>query len=113
LSEITDKRTEKNKIRTCCNGQLKSAYGFQWRFEKDCNGTEDISPVVYETNRKKRKVDAFKQDGTYISTFDDMTEAAKHFGISPCKVSSCCLGLQDNCIAKIDGYYKITFKYAK
>lgn len=104
-------KTAKNKIRDCMKRTLKSAYGFQWRYEYDCNGTEDIEPVIHQSKHIHNKVDAYTENGEYIKTFENITEAAKYFNINSNKVSFCCHNMQKNCISKREPYNKIHFKF--
>ena len=68
----------KENIRYCARKQKGSAGGYQWRYEEDVNGTENIESVT----EKKKIVYQYDLDGNYIQEFASAKEAGEKYGIT-------------------------------
>lgn len=72
-------------IVSCCKLNQKSAYGFQWRYEKE----EKISKI--KPQAKSKKVMQKDMFGNTVKIWDS-TRSAKNFGFSQSRISECCNG---------------------
>lgn len=99
MAEATDdikssknyKNVSASSICKCCKGKLKSAYGFIWRYHNDdFNKYQITSPRDIEHTKKIKK---YLLDGTYIKTYNSISEVMKELKIkSASPISKCCSG---------------------
>ena len=74
--EIEDKYGfDTGSINNCCNKHTHSAYGFHWCYK----GYFDQLEL---TKVQKKIIDQYSLDGTYITTYDSITDAVNAIGIS-------------------------------
>jgi hypothetical protein len=88
----------------CCNGDIKTAAGFRWKYES--NDTISVAGIPPLTGRFKhsqpstkldvinqipRKIIQFDIHGTRLNTFDTCKQAAAYVGTSRGFISTCCL----------------------
>jgi len=91
-------------IAHCCNGDIKTAAGFRWKYES--NDTKSVSGIAPLTGRFKhgqpstkpdvitqipRKIIQFDIHGTRLKSFDTCKQAAEYVGASRSFISTCCL----------------------
>lgn len=92
-------------ISRCCLGIDKTAYGFQWSYEKH----DSIPPVKsrYERIGEKhsKQVGQYDLDGNLIKIWPSMAEIQRQLGYFSTAISACCRG-----VAKIA--YGFIWKYA-
>ena len=81
----------KSSIGNCCRMEPSTHQigGFVWRFSDEVTGREDIDAVVYKA---KKKVNQYTIDGTYLKTFDSLSDASKEINKSSSNISKCCNG---------------------
>lgn len=75
-------------IGKCCNGNMKSAGGYQWRYDK--GNYSDIKPV--KINDRKIKIYQYDLDGAYIKTWDSAFTINKELGYATSNIKKCCNG---------------------
>lgn len=95
----------KSKVIATCRGKLKSAGGFQWKY----NNGEALDIGEYKTksvlgsnnpmygrkgknNNKSKPVDQYDLNGNLVASFVSATEADERTGISFKNITSCCRG---------------------
>ena len=77
-----------SNIGKCCNGNMKSAGGYQWKYD---NGNfNDIDPV--KINDRRIKIYQYSLDGTYIKTWDSVSQINRELGYSTSNIGKCCKG---------------------
>ena len=59
----------------CLHGDAKSAFGYLWRYEKDCPAGEKIDPIYRRTPRGKAVI-KYSTAGKFIVRYDNIKEAA-------------------------------------
>ena len=69
-------------ITGCCNGSLRYAYGYIWRYEK----TDKIQPIT------NKSVHQYSLDGKYINSFDNQNEANSALGYKHLPIGAVCRG---------------------
>ena len=88
----------------CCNGDIKTAAGFRWKYESNevCS-VAGIPPLTGRfkysqpstkhdvINQIPRKIIQFDIHGTRLNTFDTCKQAAAYVGASRSFITSCCL----------------------
>lgn len=90
----------KNNVRECCKGNVKTAGGFIWKYgdNKDI-GIENLEDYlkIYKQSKIK-KVIQYTIDGDYITTWDCASAAAKQLGHkSGNSIRRCCNGEIKSC----------------
>lgn len=86
LRKDEDKR-KASSISLCCKGKMRSAFGFQWRY------ANDTPPDPYQVDRSSPKTIAqFSTDGSLLSVYDSIAEAARKTGIGRTNINACCRG---------------------
>ena len=65
-------------ILSCAKGKKMTAFGYLWKYAKECNGTEDILPVH---NSKSIVVNQYTLEGIYLNTYKSISEAARTISI--------------------------------
>ena len=79
-------------IWSCCNGIQKTAYGYQWSYEK----FESIPSVeIIEKRRWKNRAKAVCQyttDGTFVAEYVSAAEAGRITNIESSNIRNCCRG---------------------
>lgn len=74
-----------SEISNCCNGRLKTARGFIWRFK----GSPQPTPFA---NNNKRKINQYSMNGDYIATYPSIKDAAVAVGSGkPNSIQNCLL----------------------
>jgi len=94
----------RSSIGHCCNGDIKTAAGFRWKYES--NDTKSVAGIPPLTGRFKHSQTATKHDvitqiprkiiqfdihGTRLNTFDTCKQAAEYVGASRAFITGCCL----------------------
>ena len=77
-------------ITMCCQGEDKIAYGYIWRYEYDELTQEHLEWCNHKDNFKRRSVSQYLKDGTYVTTYESMTEASLQTGINQNCIAGCC-----------------------
>lgn len=67
----------KEAINHACSGQTKTAFGFQWRYENDCDGTNNIEEYI---NPNCKQVAQFNIDGDFVQYWDSIYKPNKKYG---------------------------------
>ena len=93
-----------SSIGHCCNGDIKTAAGYIWKYEtidsyetkiepltgrfKDCQKhiKKEVIPQI------RRKIVQFDMDGNRLKSFNTCKEAAEYIGTSRSCITHCCLG---------------------
>ena len=91
-------------IQHCCNGDIKTAAGFRWKYESNETKSElGIPPLTgrFKGSQKStknevitqipRKIIQFDIQGNRLKSFATCREAAEYVGISRASITSCCL----------------------
>lgn len=65
----------------CLRRDTKSAFGYLWRYEKDCPAGEKIDPICRRTPRAKA-VAKYSTAGKYISRYDSIKDAVQEMSLS-------------------------------
>lgn len=84
-AEITG--INKAHIYACCRGQRRRAKGYKWAFKYP---KEDEVEIF--VNKKKRVVNQYEKDGTFVSTYSSVIEAANAVGVTYSAIVNCCRG---------------------
>lgn len=81
-----------SSITACCKGNLKTAYGYQWRYADV--GKRDIKPVQRRNDYQhlEKRVFQFTKDGKCIKMFNSIKNASKETGICASGISNCLCG---------------------
>lgn len=69
---------------------------FIWR-ESDDGFISDFIKIPKDNRTNRRKILQLSLSNEYIQTFDSISEAAKHFEISPSSISRCLTGKSSSC----------------
>ena len=74
-------------ISSCCKGRYKSAKGYIWRYK------DDPPPKPHNNLRGyRRKIDQFDLDGNYITSYKNISQAAKMTGGTRTGINACVKG---------------------
>ena len=77
-----------SNIGKCCNGNMKSSGGFQWRYD---NGKySNIDPV--KINDRRIKIYQYDLNGKYIKTWNSVSQINKELGYATSNIGKCCKG---------------------
>lgn len=77
-----------SNIGKCCNGNMKSAGGYQWRYDNgDFNNINSV-----EINDRRIKIYQYNLDGLYIKTWDSVFQINKELGYASSNIGKCCRG---------------------
>jgi hypothetical protein len=88
----------------CCNGDIKTAAGYVWKYESINSNEVKIEPLTgrfkgWQKRIKKevipqinRKIVQFDMDGNRLKSFNTCKEAAEYIGTSRSCITHCCLG---------------------
>lgn len=87
-------------ITNCCRGNLKTAYGFIWRY----NG--EPAPIPFK-NDAVRKINQFTFDGEYVATYNSIKDAIQALG----KGVPTCIG--NNLAGRTHSAYGFIWKYTE
>lgn len=87
-------------ISNCCNGKLKTAYGFIWRYKGD------PAPAPFK-NDVIRRIEQYSFDGELIATHESITDAIKSIGYG----RPTCIG--NNLAGRSHSAYGYVWKYAE
>lgn len=87
-------------IVNCCNGKLKSAYGYLWSYE----GSPDPKPFK---NKIKRSIEQYTLDGKFVSKYESINDAIKKLG----QGTTTCIG--NNLAGRTHSAFGYIWKYAK
>ena len=87
-------------ISNCCNGKLKTAYGYIWRHKGD------KAPESFK-HANKRKIEQYSFNGELLNTFDSISDASKFFGAG----TPTCIG--NNLSGRSHSAFGYIWKYAK
>jgi 23S rRNA pseudoU1915 N3-methylase RlmH len=75
----------------CCNGDIKTAIGYQWRYESNEIKSDAGIPPLLQINRNiNSKIIQFNIQGNRLNSFNSCVEAAKYVGCSPSTIGRCC-----------------------
>lgn len=85
-------QTNISAISSCCNGNVKSSYGYVWRYSPD-NFNKYESKRIVNCN----KVDMYSIDGELLNTFSSVHEASEYTGLDYDKIARCCGRKQKTC----------------
>ena len=88
-----------SQISSVCNGKRKSAFNFQWRYEKDYKDKLNIEPVK-AVDKTRKKIYQYK-DNNLINIFENISIASKETGIGRTSISNCLNGYSKSA----GGYY--------
>lgn len=99
-AEYLGKSNKSSDIVNCCNGKLKSAHGFLWRYD----GCEPPQPFEHKT---KKKIEQFSFNGELIATHESIADAIKYLG----KGTPTCIG--NNLAGRSNSAYGYIWKYAE
>ena len=77
-------------------GQHILAGKFIWR-ESDDGFISNFIKIPKDNRTNRRKILQLSLSNEYIQTFDSISEAAKHFEISPSSISKCLTGKSSSC----------------
>lgn len=77
-------------ISACCQGNGKIAYGYIWRYEWDELTQDHLEWCNYRDNVNRRSVSQYLKDGTYVDTYESMTEASLETGVHQNGIAMCC-----------------------
>lgn len=73
-------------ISKCCNGNMKSAGGYQWRYDNgDFNNINSV-----KINDRRIKIYQYNLDGSYIKTWDSVFQINKELGYASSNIGKCC-----------------------
>jgi len=86
-------------ITNCCKGNLKTAYGFIWRYKGE------TAPEPFKTDAT-RKINQFTFDGEYVATHNSIKDAIRTLG----KGVTTCIG--NNLAGRTHSAYGYVWKYA-
>lgn len=75
-------------ISKCCNGNEKSAGGYQWRYYY--GDKSDIEPIKSSDNRIK--IDQYDLQGNFIKTYESINYLNKKYKYAPSNIRKCCDG---------------------
>lgn len=75
-------------IGKCCNGNVKSAGGYQWRYDNE--NLNNINPV--KINDRRIKIYQYSLKGSYIKTWDSVFQINKELGYATSNINKCCRG---------------------
>ena len=78
------------------------AYNLEWVTDSE---NVNYSKHLYDSP-KKRKVDKFMLDGTFMETFDSVSEAGKSVGKPHANISACCIGTYQSAYGFIWKYHE-------
>ena len=78
-------------IKAVCNGNKKTAGGFQWRYIEDVS---EVTCVKSGRDNVIHTVSQYDKNGNYIRTFESLTEASNITGIDVSAISKVCRGLK-------------------
>lgn len=87
-------------ISNCCNGKLKTAYGFIWRYKGE------PAPAPFK-NDVIRRIEQYSFDGELIATHESITDAIKSIGYG----RPTCIG--NNLAGRSHSAYGYVWKYAE
>jgi len=87
-------------ITNCCKGNLKTAYGFIWRYKGE------TAPEPFKTDAT-RKINQFTFDGEYVATHNSIKDAIRTLG----KGVTTCIG--NNLAGRTHSAYGYVWKYAE
>ncbi len=77
-------------ISICCQGNGKIAHGYIWRYEWEELTEEHLEWCNHRGNAKRRGVSQYLKDGTYVETYESMTEASIKTGVHQNGIAMCC-----------------------
>lgn len=77
-------------IIACCQGDGKVAHGYIWRYESEELTKEHLDWCNHRDNAKRRGVSQYLKDGTYVETYESMTEASIKTGVRQNSIAECC-----------------------
>jgi hypothetical protein len=99
-AQALNKRGGCASISNCCNGKLKTAYGYIWRHKGD------KAPEPFKHNQK-RKIEQYTIAGEFVAVFNSIIEAAKSFNAgSPTSITN-------NLAGRSHSAFGYIWKYAK
>lgn len=85
----------------CCHGKGKSAYGFRWRFDDECESAKRLSEdKEWKINQRegvrracaKPVLQLDKDTGLVVRRWECIADAARELGFSQPHISECCHG---------------------
>lgn len=81
-------------INKCCKGKLHSAYGFLWKYNKDCRNIFDIVRPLNNTRNKRAVYQIDAHTDHIICEFPSIKDAAIAMGslANRSAINRCCLG---------------------
>lgn len=88
-------------IGKCCNNNVKSAGGYQWKYDK--GDRSDIAPIGIHKNQKN--INQYDKNGNYLRTWCSLNEITKKYGYSSSNIAKCCN-------RKISSAYGYIWEYA-
>jgi len=87
-------QSQHNDISSCCNGKIKYAHGYIWRFASNCD-EQDIEPATLANNIHKPVEKLDKDTGECLQVFNCLRDAAESLGLkrkNNTLISKCCNG---------------------
>ena len=92
---IAANRAWKSGICSCCKGKLKEAYGYIWRYKtKEDYALKIDAPKNIHIENKV--VYQYNTNGDYITSYENMSVAAKQTNINRSAISNCLCGLSNS-----------------
>ena len=80
-----------SQISTVCKGNRKTAYNFQWRYEKDFPDKKDIEPVQV-VDKTRKEICQYDKNNVFIKKYKNITAASKETNIGRTSISNCLNG---------------------
>lgn len=99
---------DRTTVIDCCNGKYKTAFGFQWRYEKHNHIPTVKSRAERISDGKSKGIKMYDMNGETKSCFKSATEASKILCVSRSAINNNLLGLSG--YVWVDGV-KYIFKY--
>lgn len=105
IRSVVEYGFDENSIPQCCNGNLKTLYGYVWRYKGEAFNKYNIKKNTNFFPKTSRKIYMLNNENNILKTFFSIAEAAKELNVVRASIRKC---LKNNKY-KCKGYY---WKYA-
>lgn len=95
-----------SRIRACCNGNIMSSYGYQWRDYYKTKIDAIDNRYVRQAQSAIKKVYQYDKNGIFLRSYNSLKEASDITGLNYKNISACCRGVNNTC-----GGFKWSYDY--